>query len=312
MLFDPRTYPFLAHHEGSVLKAYRCPAGVITIGNGFTMRSAIFAAYWHDTRDRGLRLGDTITRDECAMLLPKMVASEYGAELGRLLPMAGPDKKGASVSVAFNCGKGAYKWKWFADMRASRWALAAAKLRKTATTANGRRLPGLVRRRAEEADIIEFGRWPSWVKVPANLTPEAIDAAKPVNPLGEDDFSQGVNWLFELGYLALGDEEEERLVTQAVRAFQGGHKQLTVDGILGRATLDQLQRVIDLKRKATTTAGTGGVTAGGGATATQIDTTSFLPDAVMWSGIAFAVLGCGFLAWIYRDELKIALKGGRT
>ncbi|GGB51073.1 hypothetical protein GCM10011316_23930 [Roseibium aquae] len=37
---------FIAAHEGFVSRAYRDPAGVITIGYGFTMGSRIFSEWW--------------------------------------------------------------------------------------------------------------------------------------------------------------------------------------------------------------------------------------------------------------------------
>jgi lysozyme len=37
--YDPRLIPFTGQHEGKVLRAYRCPAGAITIGFGFTWGS---------------------------------------------------------------------------------------------------------------------------------------------------------------------------------------------------------------------------------------------------------------------------------
>lgn len=302
-LFDPRTFPFLAHHEGTVLKAYRCPAGKVTIGNGFTMDSDIFAGYWRKQHGRGLQLGDVITRGECAALLPLMVEEEYGKTLGSELPRAAVWQRGAAVSVLYNCGTGARKWRWFAFLKSGQAKASADALRVTAVTARGRRLPGLVRRRKEEADIIAFNSWPSWVRRPADLTPEALDAAKPKRPLEDDDFDQGLQWLVELGFLAPAHDDED--ITAAVLKFQAAHRQLTADGILGRATLDQLQRVTDLKRKAKTAGGSGGGLAGAGAADKAADASGY-GDMVIWGGLAFAVIGCAVLAWIYRDELKIA------
>lgn len=40
MQTSPKGRAFIAEHEGVVLKTYRCPAGVLTIGVGHTARAA--------------------------------------------------------------------------------------------------------------------------------------------------------------------------------------------------------------------------------------------------------------------------------
>jgi len=42
MKVSDRGVAFIAAHEGFVGRAYRCPAGIPTIGYGFTMQSRIF------------------------------------------------------------------------------------------------------------------------------------------------------------------------------------------------------------------------------------------------------------------------------
>jgi lysozyme len=301
---DPRTYPFIAYQEGKVLKAYHDAVRVVTIGYGFTMGSKIFAAFCREKHGRALRLGDTISLDDANMLLKKLVDEEYLKPVERGAPNAPPHAKGGAASMLFNCGLGAAKWSWFLSLAAGHVAEAAVRLRVTATTARGVRLPGLVRRRKEEAAIIEKNQWPSWVKVPANLEAGGIIAATPANPLQEDDFDQGLQWLVELGFLAAAHDDE--VIKKAVITFQSQHKQLTVDGIMGKATLTQLQRVVDLKRKAKRVSASGATVTGAGA-ADYAAAASGHADYVMIGGVAFAALGVGFLAWRYRDELKIAL-----
>jgi lysozyme len=314
MSCDPRTYPFIGHHEGKVLKAYRCPAGVITIGYGFTMGSRVFAAWAKHKWGRALKLGDALTADEAMSLLKNMIGAEYLPPVEEGAPNATPHAKGASTSMSFNCGPGSLKWKWFSALKAGKIKEAAERLRGTATTARGRRLPGLVRRRAEEAAILESNIWPSWLKpLPANpgglAAHESIEAQMPAEPLQSDDYGQGLSWLIELGYLkfATGPYPEQ---TAAVRRFQSDHKQLTVDGIMGRATLDQMQRVVDLKRKAARTAAGGGTVSGTGA-AEQVSGTDVLSgygDFFLYGGLTVLVIGGLWLAFRYRDELKIAFK----
>lgn len=309
-MLDPRSYPFIGVHEGKVLKAYRCPAGVITIGYGFTMGSKIFAAIWREKHGRGLRLGDVISAADAMMLLRRLVDSEYAEPVERLAAGASPHAKGAAASMLYNCGLGAAKWRWFQMLARGLPSQAARLVRTTATTARGRRLPGLVRRRAEEADIMEFNRWPVWLKADAPARPGPMldvdiknsDAAAPM-----DDCWQGMEWLKALGYWNGDAAMAPR--TAAIKRFQSDHRQLTVDGILGRATLDQLQRVMDLKRKGKATGGSGAVVSGAGA-ADKVADASGYADFALYGGLAFAVIGCAVLAWMYRDELKIALKKG--
>jgi lysozyme len=322
-LVDPRTYPFIATHEGKVLRAYHDAVRVVTIGYGFTMGSTIFAAYWRAKHGRGLRLGDTISLAEANMLLKQLIDREYVGPVERGAPNATPHAKGGATSLMFNAGLGAAKWKWFQALAKGDVPRAAAYMRVTATTARGRRLPGLVRRRQEEANILEDNRWPSWVKVPANLDVGGMEAAMPEQALQDDDFKQGIEWLEELGFLAkikrspatqpitTGPYDLDRL-TIGIKSFQSQHKQLTVDGIMGRATLTQLQRVIDLKRKAGQVAVPSGtaVAAGGGDAA--LNGASYHGDLVMIGGVVFAFVGLGILAWLYRDELKIALSRGKA
>lgn len=145
---------FIAAHEGFVSKAYLCPAGVLTIGYGFTMGSKVFADYWRGKHGRALKTGDTITRAEADMLLQRMVDAEYGAAVNReVAPKKQHHYDGAS-STTFNCGAGALKWKWAQALKIGNVSEAARLLRTTAVTANGRKLAGLVRRRSEEAHLI--------------------------------------------------------------------------------------------------------------------------------------------------------------
>ncbi len=311
---DVRTYPFVGHHEGGVLKAYRCPAGVVTIGFGFTMGSKLFANWWRGQYGRGLRLGDTISMTDALRLLRALIDSEYAVPVERDAPNATPHAKGAAASMLFNCGLGAAKWQWFAALAAGRIADAAAKIRVTATTANGRRLPGLVRRRQEEAAILESNQWPDWCKAPENTSSGAIVAAMPVSPLQPDDYAQGIKWLVELGYQHPELTEIATSQKRSIVEFQHDHKQLTVDGIMGRATLDQIQRAVDLKRKVKQAVAVGStpVAAGGAekAGAPLIDI-SGAGDWLLYGGLALTALALAYLAYRYRDEIKIVF-GKRT
>lgn len=310
MACDARTYPFIGRHEGKVLRAYRCPAGVITIGYGFTMGSKVFAAFWASKAGRALRLGDVITSAEAERLLKTVVDREYLEAVEKGAPEAAANEKGAAASLLYNCGLGAARWKWFAALARGDARLAGALMRTTATTARGRRLPGLVRRRAEEADIMALNRWPAWMK----REPGAAG-------LEADDLEQGLKWLETLGFLKVRHVNDNPAMNRlapgpdairaAVLAFQSQHKQLTADGILGRATLDQLQRVTDLKAKSKSVTAGGGAAAGAGAADKAAEAggvaSSGWGEVLVAGGMLLLIAGLLYLAFRYRDELKIAL-----
>jgi len=308
--YDPRLIPFTGQHEGKVLRAYRCPAGVITIGFGFTWGSRIFREWWLANKGSKLKLGDTIAEADAFLLLKTLIDAEYAKPVLKQAPNASPHAKAAASDMLFNCGLGATKWTWFKALVRGDIKDAARRLKVTATTANGRRLPGLVRRRAEASVIMEFNRWPAWVKAPRTSSPKEIKAVMPSWRLGQDDFNQGVAWLIQLGYLPEAAKGDADLVEAAVRRFQEAHPQLDNDGVLGTATLDQLQRVIDLEAKsAKGAAGTGAGAATGAAD--QVAGASGYGDLILYGSLAVLVIGGIWLAWRYRDEIRIAVKGAR-
>lgn len=273
---------FNARHEGRVLKAYRCPAGAITIGFGFTMRSRIFAQWWRAKHGRDLRLGDTISEADALMLLEKLMNEEYGHAVAQnIAPRAQHHFDGAS-STAFNCGPGATQWRWAQALARGDIAEAARLLRTTATTAGGRELPGLVRRRAEEARLIETGDYGAPSASPA-LTPPAEVRTR----------------LRALGYDGAND-------VAAVMAFQRA-KGLTVDGLVGPATRSALVRAEEAKRQTHSTAGGGvaGGAAGGGAelASDPSPTLETLSSAGAGVLIVAGIVLAGFLVWRYRGPL---------
>ena len=305
--YDARLIPWTGANEGKVLRAYKDPVGVITIGFGFTWGSKVFRDWWTDERGGKLKLGDRISEADAVYLLKKTIDAEYAPPVVKGAPAATPHAKAAAIDMLFNCGIGAAKWSWFKLLAAGKVAASAERFKVTGTTAKGRRLPGLVRRRAEGAAIMEFNRWPAHIKAPRAMTVEAIRKSSDWR-LGADDFSQGLKWLVELGYLAPGATGDEKLITSATRKFQGEHPQLDMDGVLGRATLDQLQRVIDLRRKAGGTTAGGVVVSGGGAADSTAQLSGY-GDWLLYAGAAFLVIGLAYLAWTYRDEISVALKG---
>lgn len=289
---------FTAHHESpggrAVTRTYLCPAGVATIGHGFTWGSKIFRDYWMQTRGHKLRMGDTITQAEADQLLRRMIDEEYGAAVAR---SARPKKQhhfGAASSMSFNCGTGALNWRWAAALAAGNIAESARLLRTTAVTANGRRLPGLVRRRSEEARLLEYGLYTS--DGPA-ARPTAISQT-------DEEIKQYQAQLKTLGYYS-GDVDGivGDLTDGAVRNFQRDHE-LKVDGVVGPATRAALIRALDAKRGnqgMTGAGGAGGVAGGGPELAGQA--TDALINALMWGTAAVVVVGIVVLVVRYRGKL---------
>jgi hypothetical protein len=206
---------------------------------------------------------------------------------------------------------------------------AAALLRNTAVTANGRRLAGLVRRRKEEAALIQSGDYGKYESVvsrspdgssPLDL-PSRSDADASSSPLdvsrspdgasslpppseshGVADVKQYQGWLKTLGYYS-GDIDGDPgpLTRGAVENFQRKYA-LVVDGKVGPATRAALLRALDGKfAKGGTVAGGGGAAAAGGATGgpnaasdpfALPDATS-MPDLSVSSDAMISALGFG-------------------
>ena len=126
--------------EGLYLKAYRCPAGVPTIGYGHTA---------------GVAMGQTITQQQADDYLRRDVR-RFERAVARLVTV--PLTLGqfdALVSFSFNLGEGALAQSTLLRLlNAGDYAGAAAQFGRW-NKAAGRVLPGLVRRRAAERALFE-------------------------------------------------------------------------------------------------------------------------------------------------------------
>lgn len=123
--------------EGCRLEAYLCPAGKWTIGYGHT---------------GDVKRGDRITQHQAESILAvDLQKTEMAVE--QMAPGANANQFSAMVSLAFNIGIGAFeKSTLLKHFLAGRNHAAALEFSKW-TKANGKQLPGLVRRRAEEAAL---------------------------------------------------------------------------------------------------------------------------------------------------------------
>lgn len=218
---------FIADHEGVVTKAYLDPAGIWTIGIGFTMRSAEFAKYWRASRGHDLRRGDTMTRQECFEVFGTLLDKEYGAAVAKKFG----DKllqyqHDACASVVYNCGAGTLSDRWATALAGGNVVQAASLLKSTRVTAGGKRLQGLVNRRAAEARLLQYGEYGT-SQVP-DRTEMIIEAQTMLAKLGYDvGPADGI----------AGDKTRA-----ATLAFQKEYVDLVDDGVIGPATLATLKR----------------------------------------------------------------------
>jgi lysozyme len=281
----------LEAEEGVVLRAYRCPAGVWTIGAGLTAASGVVTP----------RAGMVITPDEASALLAKALERNYEPAVDRAMWPGRPVQHEFDAGVMFHWNTGAIgraSWvkAWIRDN-----ADAARRGLMAWNKGGGKVLPGLVKRREREADLLLKG-----VYTPGKAARAAVTANGPARialPLSAAEFSAARAALAGLGY-AVGTDTI-RIKAQAVRSFQRDHD-LTVDGILGRATLSTLQRRIDARRKTAVAAPALGLTGAGTATG-GTDALAGVPlsGAVL---LGLAVLWAGWLAFQYRDAIAATVQ----
>lgn len=139
--YDPAiASDFVKQFEGRELKAYRCNAGVWTIGYGHT---------------KGVKEGDTISASEAEQLLVEDITA-IAADLNRLVNV--PVTQGqyiALLSLAFNVGASAVKKSTLLfHLNHGRYDEAAAELDKWVHV-GGKVSEGLKRRRAAERRLFE-------------------------------------------------------------------------------------------------------------------------------------------------------------
>lgn len=142
----------IKEYEGLRLEAYRCPAGVPTIGYGSTRIDG-----------RAVRMGDKITTVEAEGLLRRELLDLFGPGMFALLPLAkkwSPNQQAAIVSFSFNVGLAALE-----DSTLRKRLLAKEDPAKVVAEelpkwvkADGKTLEGLKRRRAAEVALFLDGQ----------------------------------------------------------------------------------------------------------------------------------------------------------
>jgi len=281
---------FVRLHEGNPLTCYLDPVGIPTIGTGFTMGSDSVRRELAKIGIAKLVPGKTkITAAQSDVILDAVLAAEYVPAVVAGSPENRKQHElDAAASVTFNLGVGAMNWTWAELWRKGQIKKAAAHLASNYNTAKGKKLPGLVRRRKEEALLFEKGFY-TGVGVTKDVT-----AAPPVPP---DPVVKEAQELLTTAGLNPGaiDGWMGEKTKAAVIAYQKAHPHLVADGIIGPATIAQLRRdagaAKDVVAKGASSAAGSGMLA----------FTAGLPWGWIAAGVLVAVVG--YVAYRNRDVI---------
>lgn len=144
MLTSARGVEFIIKHEGNKLKAYKCPAGVLTIGCGHT--------------GPDVKVGMEITEEQSRKLLAKDLKSREDfltKQLGRA--QTNQNQFDAMISLMYNIGNGAFaKSSVLRNHKNAEYKAAAESfLLWDKATVHGKKvvLPGLKTRREHEQKL---------------------------------------------------------------------------------------------------------------------------------------------------------------
>lgn len=280
---------FLEAHEGVVLKAYRDAVGVWTIGAGLTAASGVVKP----------KPGMVITRAEASELLGRALRRSYEPRVTKAMGDTPQCAFDGAVSFDYNTGAiDRASWvKRYKDGNASGVAAGLAAWCK----GGGRVLPGLQRRRKEEAEVILYDRWPANLKVAEPAKAEPLLARFVISVAPEEIAA------IRDGFRAVGFEPgdtEGQIRRDAVEAFQRKYA-LTVDGLIGKATLSTLQRELDARKAGQTAslAGLGSAGALGGSTAAGPVVDGVAANWIAGGALALAAAYGLWKAWQYRDVI---------
>ena len=171
----------IAVSEGLRLAAYRCPAGVPTIG-------------WGETE--GVQMGDTCTKEQADRWLCEDVTdrAKQVRELCKVAPSA--NELGAFVSLAYNIGMGAFaKSTALRQHNAGQHQAAARAIELWDKARVGgvlQPLPGLTARRAKERALYLTPDEPMPLAMPQAVESESPMVASPINKGGAVAVGAGV------------------------------------------------------------------------------------------------------------------------
>lgn len=288
---------FLRAHEGEVLTCYLDTGGVPTIGYGFTIRSRAVRAALAEIGIQKLVPGKTkISLKQAAAILDAVLEDEFELAVVKNSPVGRTQQQmDAATSAVFNLGTGAMGWRWAQAWRAGDLKKAAQILGSNYNTDNGRKVPGLVRRRREEADLFLNGNYGDgkFATKPEGVKREASET-KP--PMQDPVVREAQELLTAAGFNPGAIDGWMGAKTKAaVIAYQKAHPHLVADGIIGPATLAQLRKDVVLARE-TVTKG-----AGSGVGSAALAWSAGLPWGWIAAGVVVAVVG--YVIWRKRDVI---------
>ncbi|NTA58413.1 glycoside hydrolase family protein [Agrobacterium tumefaciens] len=281
---------FVRLHEGNPLTCYLDPVGIPTIGTGFTMRSDSVRRELAKIGITKLVPGKTkITASQSDVILDAVLAAEYVPAVVAGSPENRKQHElDAAASVTFNLGVGAMNWTWADLWRKGQIKKAAAHLASNYNTAKGKKLPGIVRRRKEEALLFEKG-----IYTGVGVTKE-VTAEPPVLP---DPVVKEAQELLTAAGLNPGaiDGWMGEKTKAAVIAYQKAHPHLIADGIVGPATIAQLRRDAGAAKDVVTKGASSAAGSG------LLAFTAGLPWGWIAAGVLVAVVG--YVAYRNRDVI---------
>lgn len=213
----------LALEEGDVLRAYRCPAGRLTIGMGLTAASGVIKP----------TPGMVITAQQSRDLTRKALQRNYEPRVTTFMPGAKQHEFDAGVLFDWNTG-GIAKATWVPLWARKASVSAIAAKYRLWNKGGGKVLPGLVKRRERELRILFEASYPV-VQEPSR---PSVSVARWVLPM---DFAEKLAAMLafeKLGYKV--GTNPGAIPAAEIRRFQSDHG-LTIDGKIGRATLPELR-----------------------------------------------------------------------
>ncbi len=155
----------IARSEGCRLKAYRCPAGVPTIG-------------WGRTRD--VRLGDEIVQAQADRWFVDDLRDFADAVRKLVTRPATANEFGAMVSLAYNVGKAGFAKSTVLRKHNEGDAQAAARAFALWNKSRGQVMPGLTARRAREAALYLAPDDDTALPMPQEIEPESSLSVSPI------------------------------------------------------------------------------------------------------------------------------------
>jgi lysozyme len=139
-MITSKSLDLVKHFEGCKLSAYKCPAGVWTIGYGHTA---------------GVKQGDTCTQMQADLWLKNELSAQERTINEFVTVKITQNQRYALASFIYNVGPGAFKNSTLArKLNNGDYTGAAAEFSKW-TKAGGKTLPGLISRRAAERALFE-------------------------------------------------------------------------------------------------------------------------------------------------------------